>query len=245
MAPPCQAQNQSGVPTVEIIVARMAQARAGNRAAFRSYSVTRHYSLFGKETGKSKAEILADLTFVPPDTKLHRIQQAQGTGLGEKIVRQMLEHEAVVVKDYSATDVSSANYEFRLVGEEEVDGYRCYVLELLPKRKDKSLLRGRTWVDSTTYLLRRTEGQPAKGVSWWVRDARITLHYSEVGGMWLQTASESTANVRFLGRHTMISRDVEYKLGELAASPLLSPRRVHPFGAFLQRTYRRFPDRSG
>jgi hypothetical protein len=35
--------------------------------------------------------------------------------------------------------------------------------------------------------------------------------------MWLQTASESTANVRFVGPHTMVSRDVEYKFNELTA----------------------------
>jgi hypothetical protein len=196
----------------------MAQARADNRASFRPYSVTRQYSLFGKEPHTSKAEVVADLRFVPPDEKLHKIQQASGTGLGEKIVRQMLEHEALVVKNYSATDISSANYDFRFAGEEDVNSYRCYVLELLPKRKDRSLLRGKTWVDATTYLLHRTEGQPAKALSWWVRDVRITLSYGDVSGMWLQTASESTANVRLLGRHTMVSRDLEYKLGELAAA---------------------------
>jgi hypothetical protein len=33
-------------------------------------------------------------------------------GLGEKIVRQMLEHETDIVKDYGATDLTAANYNF-------------------------------------------------------------------------------------------------------------------------------------
>ena len=51
------------------------------------------------------------------------------------------------------------------------------------------------------------------------------LAYSNVEGMWLQTASESTAKVRILGQHTMESRDVNYEISELVAaglSPLTS-----------------------
>jgi len=89
---------------------------------------------------------------------------------------------------------------------------------MTPKRNAKTLLRGHIWVDASTYQLRRTEGEPGKAPSWWLRDSRIALTYGDVGGMWLQTASESTANVRFVGPHTMVARDVEYKFSELIAS---------------------------
>jgi len=36
--------------------------------------------------------------------------------------------------------------------------------------------------------------------------------------MWLQTATEAAANVRILGRSTMVSRDVKYKITELVAT---------------------------
>ena len=173
--------------------------------------------LFGKEKQTTKAEVIADVTFVPPDVKQYAIRQANGMGLGEKIVRQMLEHETDIVKDYGSTDLTPDNYDFRFVREEELSGQRCYVLEMLPKRKGKTLLRGQIWVDATTYQLRRTEGEPGKAPSWWLRDSRIVLEYGDVGGMWLQTASESTANVRFVGPYTMVSHDVEYKISELAA----------------------------
>jgi len=94
---------------------------------------------------------------------------------------------------------------------------RCYLLELLPRRKDHNLLRGRVWVDATTYLVRRIEGEPAKSPSWWLRDVRIAFGYGEVGGMWLQTASEVTVNVRIVGPHTMVSRDVKYRIDVAAA----------------------------
>ncbi len=78
-------------------------------------------------------------------------------------------------------------------------------------------LRGNIWVDANTYLLRRTEGEPAKAPSWWVRDVRIALRYGNIGGMWLQTASEATARVRILGPCTLVSRDVKYKITEPVA----------------------------
>ena len=222
-----QAQGSDAVPTVETIVARMAQARAENRTHLRPYRVTRAYSLFGREKQTAKAEVIADVTFVPPNLKQYQIQQSNGTGLGEKIVRQMLDRETDIVKDHGSTDLSPANYEFRFRGQEDLGGHRCYVLELIPRRKERNLLKGRIWVDSATYRLRRTEGEPGKPPSWWIRDAHIVLVYEEVGGMWLQTSSESTANVRFLGEHTMVTHDVDYKFSELttAAKTLSIPVR--------------------
>ena len=212
------AQTGSSVPTAETIIARMAQARAENRARLRPYIVTRNYKLFGKDGSKTKSEVIADVAFVPPDSKKYTIQETNGSGLGQIIVRRMLANEAEVTKDYVSTDLSADNYDFRFIREADVSGQRCYVLELLPRRKEKHLLRGDIWVDANTYLLRRFEGELAKTPSWWVRDVSVTFVYGDVGGMWLQTASEATANVRILGRSTMVSRDVKYKITELVAA---------------------------
>ncbi len=212
------AQTESTVPTVEAIVARMTRARAENRAHFRSYIVTRDYKLFGKERDRTKSQVIADVAFVPPDSKKFTIQQTNGSGLGGMIVRRMLASEAEVTKDYASSDFSPDNYGFRFIREEDVSGQHCYVLELLPRRKDIHLLRGNVWVDANSYLPRRFEGELAKTPSWWVRDVRVAFMYGKVGGMWLQTASEASANVRILGRSTMVSQDVRYKLNETVAA---------------------------
>ncbi len=209
---------ESPVPNAESIIAHMIKARSENRARLRPYSVTRDYKLFGKERQTARSEVIARVSFDPPGIKQFVIQQATGLGLGERIVRQMLEHETEIGRNYESTDLSPANYDFHYLREEELDGQRCYVLEMVPRRKDKILLRGQIWVDATTYLLHRTEGQPARSPSWWLKETRVALVYGDVGGMWLQTSSESTADVRFLGRHTMLSRDVDYTMNSLAAS---------------------------
>jgi len=211
------AQTGSTVPTVEAIISRMVQARTDNRAGFRSYIVTRDYMLFGKDRHNSKSQVIADVTFVPPGSKRYVIRETQGSRLGEKIVRRMLEGEAEIAKEYRSTDISLANYDFRFILAEHLGGQLCYKLELLPRRKDQYLLRGNIWIDANTYLLRRSEGEPAnKSPSWWLRKVRIELAYNDVGGMWLQTTSEVTVNVRIFGRYTMVTRDLEYRIGDLS-----------------------------
>jgi len=114
-----------------------------------------------------------------------------------------------------STDISLANYDFRFIRAEYLSGQLCYKLELLPRRKDQYLLRGNIWVDANTYQLRRSEGEPAnKSPSWWLRNIRIELAYDNVGGMWLQTASDVTVDVRIFGQYTMVTRDLEYRIGD-------------------------------
>jgi hypothetical protein len=218
------AQTASIIPSIEAIIAGMALARAGNQAHFRSYIVTRDYKLFGKERAKIKSQVIADISFVPPATKKYTIQKADGTRFGETIVRRMLMREVEIAGDYTSTEFSPDNYDFRFMYEGNVEGQRCYLLELIPKRKDKNLLRGKIWVDAGTYLPRHIEGEPAKAPSWWLRSLHIELGYGEVGGMWLQTALEATAIVRILGPHTMVSRDVKYQLNDTVVAVQLQHR---------------------
>jgi hypothetical protein len=207
--------------TIEDIIAGMARARIENQAHFRSFIVTRDYQLFGKERANTKSQVIADISFVPPATKKYTIQKSNGASFGETIVRRMLISEVEIARDYASTDFSPANYDFRFIQEENAGGQYCYLLELLPKRKEKNLLQGKIWVDSGTYLPRRIEGEPVKPPSWWLRRLQIELSYGEVSGMWLQTTLEATAAVRLLGPYMLVSRDVKYQLIDLVVAARL------------------------
>jgi Outer membrane lipoprotein-sorting protein len=223
------ARGASTTPSLGTIVARMAEARVLNRNRMRSYVITRDYTLFGKERDKSKSEVTAEVSFVPPDSKKFTIRQSSGSGLGVRLVRRMLEGETEIVGDRGATDISTANYDFRFVGEETLNNQRCYVLEILPKREHKTLLRGNVWVDANSFLLHRMEGEPAKSPSWWLKDVHIALFYGNVDGMWMQTSSEVTTNVRIVGQHTMIAHDVGYERPAPAGPALLGLKTFLPF----------------
>lgn len=235
---PVGAQTGSSTRRAESIVARMAQARAESRARLRPYVVTRSYKLFGRDAAKSRSEVIADITFVPPDSKNYSIQETNGSALGKILVRRMLAGEAEAAKKHLASDLSAENYNFQFIRQEDVGGQPCYVLELLPRRNEQYLLQGNIWVDADTYLPLRFEGEFAKSPSWWVRNVRLTFIYSEVGGMWLQTSTEAAADVRVLGLSTMVSHDLKYKIADLivAASSMdssfidLTPRRLFNLG---------------
>jgi hypothetical protein len=139
--------------------------------------------------------------------------------MGETIVRRMLEGQMAFAKDSGSTEISKGNYDFRFIREENVNGHHCYVLELLPRRKAKNLLRGNIWVDANTYLIHRIEGEPVKSSSWWLRDVRIVLLFGYIGEMWMQTSSESTANVRIVGQYKIISQDVSYTIDKFSPAP--------------------------
>jgi hypothetical protein len=212
------AQTQSQIPTNEEIVALMVQAQNENRAHFQPYRVTRDYKLYkGDDDNPLKPRLIAEISVVPPDSKKYTIENSNGSLLEEKIVRKMLDGEVAFARDSRLSDITRENYDFRLNREDEISGRRCYVLDLIPKRKSRNLLRGSIWVDAQSYLPLRVEGEPSQNPSWWVTDARIVLLYGYVGPMWLQTSSEATANVRVIGRSTMIWRDVKYQMGELAS----------------------------
>lgn len=220
------AQAHSSAHLAETIVARMAQARTEGRARLRPYTVTRSYKLFGRDAGKSKSEVVASIAFAPPDSKKYSIQGTNGSAVGQILVRRMLVGEADVERKHLATDLSADNYDFRFIRQEEVVGQRCYVLELLPRRKEQYLLRGNLWVDAETYLPLRFEGAFAKSPSWWVRDVHLTFVYGDVGGMWLQTSTEAAADVRILGMSKMVSRDMKYKITELVATSSGAPANI-------------------
>ena len=105
-----------------------------------------------------------------------------------------------------------------LLGEETLDGQRCFVLSMDPRREEKDLLRGKLWVDAETYNIRRVEGTPAKNPSWWLHDLHIFMSFAEVDGMWLRTFTHAVANVRFKGKYVMESRDLEYRFTRQTAS---------------------------
>ncbi len=217
------AEPASTLLSTENIVAHMREARARNRAQFRAYQVVRDYQLFGKEQ-KSKSEVTAYIDYVPPGVQNFTLHRDNGANMGEVIVRKILESEKELLTNRGASDISPANYSFRLVRQDILNRQPCYVLELRPLRKDSQLLDGLIWIDASSYMILRMEGEPARAPSWWVRNIHVALEFHAVHGMWLQTTLRSTANVRLLGEHTLVSRDVEYKMGDMEAAAIPVPR---------------------
>jgi hypothetical protein len=83
---------------------------------------------------------------------------------------------------------------------------------MIPKQKQKELLNGFVWVDTTTFRIQRIEGTPTKKPSWWLKNLDITLQYTDMDGLWLPTYIKATAVVRLFGSYLLTGEDVGLQL---------------------------------
>jgi hypothetical protein len=216
------AQERRPSPDVSTVVARMLVVRDGNRARVHAYTVKRDYQLLDKQQ-QPKAQVIANITYVPPDQKQYNIESSSG-GMGGKVLRDIVQKEAESPKEARRKDLSPENYDFQLLGQEPIDGRQCYVLALNPRREEKNLIRGKMWVDAADYRIHRIEGSPVKSPSWWIRDLHILMSFTSVDGMWLHTATQAVADVRFKGKYVVETRDLEYS----SAMQTAAKRRRNP-----------------
>jgi len=190
------------------IVSRIQQARAAEQANSVGYTVTREYQLQAQGSAQANSQVVAQVSFVPPMGKEYTIVKSQGSDRDTGIVRKVLDHEVAMATHADANEISAANYDFTLIGRDVLDGHECYLLGLTPKREAVELVRGRAWVDASTFGIRRIQGQTAKNPSFWIKNLNVTLNYGEVNGVWLQTSTRAVADVRIAGPHVLSSRDL-------------------------------------
>jgi len=216
--------------TLTSIVEAMQKAQSGGHPS-NPYVLIREYQLASANRPGSSSDVVAEVAFMPPSSKNYRIQTSAGNNRGEQIVRRLLEHEVQATSDgaNSKTALSPDNYSFSYVGEATVDGQACYVLGLKPTRKDDELISGQAWVDKSSFLVHRIEGDLVKSPSWWLKKVHVTLKFSDMSGNWLQTNMEAIADVRIVGRHTLSSKVLDYRVPDTVASTHPVPRlSAHP-----------------
>ncbi len=217
--PKCAAEQNpiSNSELLQTIVQRMTEKLEQNHANIRPYTVTRAYTLYGHGETAPKTQVLARVNFLPPNQKSYDIAQTSG-GMGEKVVRKVLEHEVEIAKDPESAMMTEQNYNFALVKRDSFKGRDCYLLHASPKRDDKRLIKADVWVDSASFEILHLEGEPVKSPSFWLKDVHITFDFGEVSGMWLQTASQATAHVRFAGDYKMHAQDLSLEITPVVAS---------------------------
>ncbi len=209
---------EPGTPDLGTLVSRMEQAQAQNRASLQAYEVTRQYDFYTHEDEKPDAKVVAQVQFVPPYEKSYSIQQASGGSHAPGVVKKILDKEVEATKNFSDHELSSHNYDFKYLGQQQRDGVSCYVLQLIPKKKEKDLIDGTAWISTANYLPVHIEGTPAKSPSWWVKELHIAMQFASVNGMWLQTAGWGTADLRIFGEHTVKSYDLQVRTADQVAT---------------------------
>ncbi len=217
-------------PDLSQIVSRMEEARLRAKQT-EPFMLTREYTMFHADDVRPTAEVKAEISVVPPTEREYKIVSSKGNDRGEKVIRKILDHEAEAEKSTPPpTAIVHENYDFSFEGEADFQGAHCYVLSLKPKRKDPALVEGRAWVDANSFLIRKIEGEMSKSPSWWVKSVQLTVLFGEIGGVWTQLSSDAVADVRVLGKYSVIGRATNLQTATTAASNRV-PKKISALSA--------------
>lgn len=208
--------------TAETIVNRLLENNSQREARLRQYSVPRTYQV-KSEKGKVLAETKVVLRFHPPGRKEFKVVSETGSGFVRgRVFKPLMESEVEAAAGGAKRDssITPHNYDFALLGEEDIDGYHCYVLQATPKRDDKYLFRAKLWVHATEFAIVRIAGQPARSPSFWIKRVDFVRRYQKAGEFWLPLRDESVSHVRILGKYTLM---VDYDQYQFSATARTSP----------------------
>jgi hypothetical protein len=209
------AGDESGAtPEASAIFERLQQANALRDAALESYLSTRRYSVF--EPGhESDAELLVSMQFVAPSTKTFTTISVHGVGwIHRRVFGRLMEAEAEAARgpDKTNSAISPANYQAQLLGSDWLSGRECYVLSLVPRRRDKYLFIGKVWIDKEDFAIAKLEGEPAKSPSFWVVRAPFVREYQRVDQFWLPRQDETRTDIRFAGAYVLRIEYADYQI---------------------------------
>jgi hypothetical protein len=190
-------------PDLDLILQRLEDIQHQDPTQARPYEVIREYKVLRGYNPQPTSEIVAQINFVPPDQKTYKIIQTKGDSRGERMVRELLDRETDSAKKVRSDEVTRTNYDFVFLRRENFGVVPEYVLGILPKRKDKYLLRGEIWVDASTFRIRRIQGVPARSPSFWITTLHLTMQFATLNGMWVPVSFDAVATIRFLGEYTL------------------------------------------
>lgn len=213
---------QDSQPAADKVVASLNARDTARDAASGGYSGSREYVLENHRLHKS-AQMLVRVTCDKTGTKHFEVMSETGWKAANKhVLHQMLVAESGSSRPEMRprNRITAANYSFRMIGTEPLNGRKAYVIEAKPKREDKLLFRGRIWVDTEDYALVRVEGEPAKNPSFWTRKVHFIQEYSKAGAYWFPAETTSVTEAWIFGTTEVSIRYFNYKPAVTAPDPV-------------------------
>ena len=196
----CAAQTDAPLTAAQIVdqLQFRNQARADQLLRWKSTRVYEtEYRGYRKDI---VARMEIEFSFDASAGKSFRIVNQSGSKmLCEKVLKKAAESEKEAAQNTRATALTPANYRFRLLETENLNGRPAYLLEVEPIASSKFLIRGKIWIDAAEFALVKVEAAPAKNPSFWVSHTRILQTFAKTGSFWLPERNHSESKVRVGG----------------------------------------------
>jgi hypothetical protein len=210
---------------VQVVVENLQRKNALRAAALTRFEGTRVYRVqYRGFPSDHDAEMVVHVSFHAPGSKEFTVVSQTGSKfIGDRIFKKLLEgeQEAANEENQRHSALNTENYDFTMAGyEDSSDGCR-YILDLLPKTKNKFLYRGKIWVDAKDFAVVRIEAEPAKNPSFWIKKTEVSHRYVKVDDFWLPAENHSESLIRLGGKATLSIEYRDYKIVE--ATPLNQP----------------------
>lgn len=202
---------RSGI-TEEQVFAEMAAHNELRTTALLGYTAQRTYQVVDLK-GKVHAEESGRMEYQAPDKKSFVVASEKGSRVVRHLALNPLiasEIEAASGKQHHDSSITPANYGLRLLGEQQVGPYHCFVAEAVPKRLDKYLFEGRIWIDTQDFAIVRIAGHPAKKLSFWIERADFVREYQKIDEFWLPRRDETFVQVRLYGKKILTIDHQDY-----------------------------------
>jgi hypothetical protein len=210
---------------VQVVVENLQRKNALRAAALTRFEGTRVYRVqYRGFPSDHDAEMVVHVTFHAPSSKEFTVVSQTGSKfIGDRIFKKLLEgeQEAANEENRRRSALSTENYDFSMAGYEDSPEGGRYILDLLPKTKNKFLYRGKIWVDARDFAVVRIEAEPAKNPSFWIKKTDVSHKYVKVDDFWLPAENHSESVIRLGGKATLSIEYRDYKIVE--ATPLNQP----------------------
>ena len=206
----------SATLSLDQVVANLEQRNAQRAAALEQFEGTRIYRMEYRGFPSNRdAEMVVRVSFQAPNSEQFTVVSETGSKFViDHVFKKLLEGEQEAAKGDNRHDtaLTRANYNFELAGYETPPEGAQYVLNLLPRTKNKFLYHGKIWVDAKDFAVVRIEAEPGKNPSMWIKKTDIAHKYMKVDGFWLPAANHTESLIRMGGRASLSIEYRDYKI---------------------------------
>lgn len=202
------------------IISEMIERNHSRDLHLRQYLAVRTYEVTN-DKGKVHAKTVVLAQYQAPGSKTFVTISEEGSRIVRRYVFKGLmdsEIETAAGRSHRDSSIGPTNYAFDLLGEEDVDGYHCFVLQAFPKRRDKYLFEGKIWIDTQDFAVVKIVGRPAKNPSFWITRVDFVRRYQKIGELWFPLKDESVTHVRIYGKKILTIDHADYKVNEATSA---------------------------
>ncbi|MBI4458945.1 MAG: hypothetical protein HY648_02660 [Acidobacteria bacterium] len=214
LTPGPSAQGSSSTLAPEQILARMEQRYEQQLELLPSYQARRRYSVTHTLLG-DPAYLLVEEQYGAQEGKRFRVLERGGSPqVEQRVFSRLLQAEKETSRDPAreAVELCRRNYNFTFIQYDPTQ--RSYVFQVEPRTSNPYLLRGKIWVDTEDYAVKRIEGQPARRQSAFVSQTRFVHEFAKFGDFWLPVRHHSETDLVLLGRAILEINYFDYQWQE-------------------------------